>query len=66
MTLRVREEDENGIEWGGDWQAEVGSELVSQARNRKPTQVRPAEQNVATRQRGEHAEEICRFSRTSR
>ena len=28
MTLRVREEDENGIEWGGDWQAKVGEMLV--------------------------------------
>ena len=28
MTLRVREEDENGIEWRGDWQAEVGLMLV--------------------------------------
>jgi hypothetical protein len=28
MTLRVREEDENGIEWGDDWQAEVGMTLV--------------------------------------
>jgi hypothetical protein len=50
MALRAREEDENEIEWRGDRQAEVGSKLVLQVRSRKPTQVRPEEQNVATRQ----------------
>ncbi len=28
MALQAREEDENGIEWGGDWQAKVGVMLV--------------------------------------
>lgn len=49
MALRARGEDENEIEWGGDRQAEVGEMLVLRVRCRKPTQVRPAEQNVATR-----------------
>jgi hypothetical protein len=49
MALRAREEDENEIEWGGDWQAEVGRPLVLRVRCRKPIQVRPAEKNVAPR-----------------
>ncbi|HYU73907.1 MAG TPA: hypothetical protein VEL31_14600 [Ktedonobacteraceae bacterium] len=49
MALRAREEDENEIEWEGDWQAEVGRPLVLRVRRRKPIQVRPAEKNVATR-----------------
>jgi hypothetical protein len=28
MALRAREEDENEIEWGGDWQTEVDRSLV--------------------------------------
>jgi hypothetical protein len=43
MALRARQEDENGIEWSGDQQAEVGVQLVREVRWRKPTQVRPAD-----------------------
>jgi len=66
MALRARKEDENGIEYRGDRQAEVGQSLVLPVRCRKPTQVCPAEQNVAARHRVEHAEESCPFSHTSR
>ena len=48
MALRAREEDENGIEWGvtssGGWYHAGTMSPI-----RKPTQVRPEEQNVATR-----------------
>jgi len=49
MALRAREEDENGREERGDRQAEVGETLVLRVRRKKPTQVLPAEQHVATR-----------------
>jgi hypothetical protein len=50
MALRARGEDENEIEWSGDQQEEVGLLLVLSVRRRKPIQVRPAEENVATRE----------------
>ena len=49
MALRARRGDENEIEWSGEQQAEVGVQLVREVRWRKPTRVRPAEENVATR-----------------
>jgi hypothetical protein len=65
MALRAREEDENGIEWGSDWQAKVGFGWYSSP-NKKLIWVCPEEKNVATRYRDEHAEELCPFSHTSR